>query len=110
MENENQINTLIEDIYSAALSSDDPTPLLGRIAECLGHEVCTLTTARSRHSHATCNASWGMDPAICERAEREFGASFTCTKLNGREVRTGEFGFFDEYISGADLRSLPVYN
>jgi DNA-binding CsgD family transcriptional regulator len=110
MENENQINTLIEDIYSAALSSDDPTPLLGRIAECLGHEVCTLTTARSRHSHATCNASWGMDPAICERAEREFGASFTCTKLNGREVRTGEFGFFDEYISGADLRSLPVYH
>lgn len=110
MESQNQINTLIEDIYSAALTTDDPTPLLGRIAEFLGYEVCTLTTARSRYTQASCNASWGMDPAICERAEREFAASFTCTKLNGREVRAGDFGFFEEYIAGVDLRSLPVYH
>ncbi len=110
MDKHNQLNTLIEDIYSAALTTDDPTPLLGRIAGFLGYEVCTLTTARSRYTQASCDASWGMDPAICERAERDFGASFICTKLNGREVRAGEFGFFDEYVSVADLRSLPVFH
>ena len=74
MDKHNQLNTLIEDIYSAALTTDDPTPLLGRIAGFLGYEVCTLTTARSRYTQASCDASWGMDPAICERAERDFGA------------------------------------
>jgi DNA-binding CsgD family transcriptional regulator len=110
MDNKNQIDTLIEDIYSAALTTADPTRLLGSVARHLAYEVCTLTTARSRYAHASCNASWGLDLAVCERAEREFGASFTCTKLNGREVQTGEFGFFEEFISDADLRSLPVYH
>jgi DNA-binding CsgD family transcriptional regulator len=110
MNNENHINTLIEEIYSAALTTDDPTPLLSRIANCLGYEVCTLTTARSRYAQATCNASWGMDLAERDRAEREFGVSSTCTKLNGRDIRAGEFGFREELVSDTDLRAQPFYH
>lgn len=110
MDDTNQLNLLVEDIYSASLAIDDQTPLLGRITEYLGFEVCALVTARSRHQHANCNASWGIDLADCERAEREFGASLALTKLNGRDIRTGEFGFDGEFVSEAELRSQPIYN
>ena len=110
MDDTNQLNVLVEDIYSASLAIDDQTPLLGRITEYLGFEACALVTARSRYPHANCNASWGIDLAACERAEREFGASLALTKLNGRDIRAGEFGFDGEFVSEAELRSQPVYN
>jgi len=39
MKNESQLNTLIEELYSASLSTDDPTPLLGRLSDFVGYEV-----------------------------------------------------------------------
>ena len=110
MDDRNQFNTLIEDIYSASLTADDQTPLLGRIAEYLGFEACALVTARSRYSHANCNASWGIDLAACERAEREFGASLASTRLNGRDIQAGEFGFDGEFLSEAEFRTQPFYH
>ncbi len=110
MDDTNRFNALIEDIYSASLTTDDQTPLLRRIAEYLGFEACALVTARSRYSHANCNASWGIDLAACERAEREFGASLVSTKLNGHDIQAGEFGFDGEFLSEAEFRTQPLYH
>lgn len=110
MDDTNRFNALIEDIYSAALTTDDQTPLLRRIAEYLGFEACALVTARSRYSHANCNASWGIDLAACERAEQEFGASLALTRLNGHDIQAGEFGFDGEFLSEAEFRTQPLYH
>ncbi|MBP9034471.1 MAG: helix-turn-helix transcriptional regulator [Pseudomonadales bacterium] len=110
MEDATQLNALIGDIYTAALATDDPTPLLRRISEYLGFEACALVTTRNRNVGASCNASWGLDVATCERAERDFGSTLLFTRLNGREIQPGEFGFDGEFVSEAEMRKEPVYH
>lgn len=109
MEDANQLNALIDGIYSASLATDDPTPLLGQISEFLGFEACALVTTRSRHVQANCNASWGLDLATCERAEREFGVALRYTRLGGREIQAGEFGLDGDFAPEAEMRKEAFY-
>lgn len=110
MQEEAGISALIDDIYAAALTTDDPSPLLGRLAKFLGFEAVGLVTARSQYTEPTCNAAWGLDLALCQRMEEQFAVSLSVVKLRGHEIQAGEFGFRDEFISDAEFRSHPFFH
>jgi len=110
MDDARQFDALIDDIYSASLTTADPTPLLGRIAAYVGYEILGLTTAQSRYSRPTCRACFGMDLAICQRAEEAFAVSLSVKDPDAGELATGQFAFRDEMISDADYHAQPYYD
>jgi DNA-binding CsgD family transcriptional regulator/PAS domain-containing protein len=101
------LHDLINQVYETTFADSTTTALLERIAAFIGYEVAALV---STGESTRCHASTGLDHAICERAEREYGMSDSVTKLHGREIRAGEFGLREEFLSDAEFRSLAFYH
>jgi len=109
-ESDTRLHDLINQVYEVTLTDGATPALLGRIAAFTGYEVAALVSTGNPHNNAICRASSGIDHAACEQAERDYGVSDSITRLHGREIRSGEFGFRDEFLAETDFRKLSFYH
>jgi len=105
-----RLREIIDAIYAAALSREDPTPLYGRIAQFLGFKAMGLVTVRSRFMTPTCHAAWGIDVATCQRMEERYGMTRWVVERLGGKILPGEFHFRSELVSDAEFRTQPAYH
>ena len=104
-----ELDRVVDEIYRAGVGMLGPAEALCAVGEFLGFRIGAVVSVHHRFSTKLCHATWGIDRMEYERAEREYGISSTTRTLRGAEMKAGEFGFFDEFISPEGLRRQPYY-
>lgn len=103
------LDSLIEDIYCAALDISDPPATFEHAARCLGYSAVAVVVTRSRYSEPECVSGWNVDIARWTRAEREFAILENLGRDLGRPMQAGEFAFRDELMPTERLREQPWF-
>ena len=103
------LDSLIEDIYCAALDISDPPATFEHAARCLGYSAVAVVVTRSRYSEPECVSGWNVDIARWTRAEREFAILENLGRNLGRPMQAGEFAFRDELMPTERLREQPWF-
>lgn len=103
------LDSLIEDIYCAALDISDPPATFEHAARCLGYSAVAVVVTRSRYSEPECVSGWNVDIARWTRAEREFAILENLGRNLGRPMQAGEFAFRDELMPTERLHEQPWF-